>query len=96
MSRVARQRPPLRTFQGMVTASPVMDELFELVRRVARTEAPVLIRGETGTGKELVARAIHHLGPRANKPFRANNAAMLSSELFSTELFGHVRGAFTG
>ncbi len=73
-----------------------MEELFELVRRVARTEAPVLIRGETGTGKELVARAIHDLGPRGRKPFRAVNAAMLSSELLSSELFGHLRGAFTG
>jgi len=80
----------------MVTASPAMTELFDMLVRVARTEAPVLIRGETGTGKELVARAIHDLGPRTRKPFRAINAAMLSSELLSSELFGHVRGAFTG
>jgi two-component system, NtrC family, response regulator AtoC len=73
-----------------------MEALFEVVRRIARTEVPVLIRGETGTGKELVARAIHDLGPRAPRPFRAINAAMLSSELLSSELFGHVRGAFTG
>ncbi|MBC7173632.1 MAG: sigma 54-interacting transcriptional regulator, partial [Polyangiaceae bacterium] len=80
----------------LITSSPVMEELFEMVRRVARTEVPVLIRGETGTGKELVARALHALGPRAKKPFRAVNAAMLSSELLSSELFGHLRGAFTG
>ncbi|MCC6874459.1 MAG: sigma 54-interacting transcriptional regulator [Sandaracinaceae bacterium] len=91
-----RKRPAASSFQGIVSASPSMLELFDVVRRVARTEAPVLIRGETGTGKELVARAIHELGPRTRKPFRAINAAMLSSELLSSELFGHVRGAFTG
>ncbi len=80
----------------MLTASAVMRELFDLVRRIARTDASILIRGETGTGKELVARAIHALGPRKGGPFRAINCATLTPELLASELFGHVRGAFTG
>lgn len=97
MSQPVR-RPRLQTtrFHGLLTASPVMLELFELVKRVARTDASILIRGETGTGKELVARAIHELGPRASGPFRAINCATLTPELLASELFGHVRGAFTG
>jgi transcriptional regulator with PAS, ATPase and Fis domain len=80
----------------MVTEAPQMLELFELLRRVARTDASVLIRGETGTGKELVARALHEMGSRAGKPFRALNCATLTPELLASELFGHVKGAFTG
>ena len=73
-----------------------MRDLFEVIGRVARTEASVLLRGETGTGKELVARALHELSPRAAEPFRAINCATLTGELLASELFGHVRGAFTG
>lgn len=81
---------------GMATVSPQMLEFFELLKRVARTDASILIRGETGTGKELVARALHRLGPRHKAPFKALNCATLTPELLASELFGHVRGAFTG
>ncbi len=90
------KRPEASEFFGMVTASPVMLEFFERLKRVARTEASVLVRGETGTGKELVGRAIHQLSPREKGPFRAVNCALLAGELLASELFGHVRGAFTG
>ena len=83
-------------FFGMVTASDQMKEFFELIRRVSRAEVSVLIRGESGTGKELVAQAIHALSRRSQKPFRAVNCATFTSELLASELFGHVRGAFTG
>jgi two-component system response regulator AtoC len=83
-------------FHGIVTASPEMMQLFELVRKVAKTEAPVLVRGQTGAGKELFARAIHQLSTRAKGPFQAINCATLSPEMLASELFGHVKGAFTG
>lgn len=83
-------------FHGIVTRSPAMLQLFELVRRVARSEASILIRGESGTGKELTAAAIHQLSRRRAKPFKAINCATLTPELAGSELFGHVRGAFTG
>jgi two-component system response regulator AtoC len=80
----------------MIAASDDMQRVFELVRRVASSEISVLIRGESGTGKELVARALHDLSPRAKGPFRAVNCATLTGDLLASELFGHVRGAFTG
>ncbi|MEM6994587.1 MAG: sigma 54-interacting transcriptional regulator [Myxococcota bacterium] len=93
-----RSRPALDPFEfhGMVTVAPQMKSLFRLLERVAQTEASVLLRGETGTGKELAAAAIHELSPRASAAFRGINCATLTPELAASELFGHVRGAFTG
>jgi DNA-binding NtrC family response regulator len=80
----------------MVSTSPKMKLLFEQIKKVAMSNASVLIRGETGTGKELVARALHRASHRANGPFRAINCATLTPDLLASELFGHVKGAFTG
>jgi DNA-binding NtrC family response regulator len=82
--------------EGIVGRTPVMMQLFELVRTVAATASTVLITGETGTGKELVARAIHDASPRRNQRFVALNCSAIPETLLEAELFGHVRGAFTG
>ncbi|QXP94823.1 sigma-54 interaction domain-containing protein [Methylococcus capsulatus] len=81
---------------GLLTREPAMKQVFRLIRNVAETEATVLVRGESGTGKELVARAVHAESHRAREPFLAVNCAALAPSLLESELFGHVRGAFTG
>jgi two-component system, NtrC family, response regulator GlrR len=84
------------SFEEIIGASESMREVFRLMESAASTSIAVLIEGETGTGKELVARAIHRAGERAGGPFVAVNIAALSGDLLESELFGHMRGAFTG
>jgi len=81
---------------GIIGTSPAMREVYRLTRQVARSRASVLLLGETGTGKELIAGAIHRLSSRGGGPFVRVNCGALSESLLESELFGHVRGAFTG
>lgn len=102
-SRLRRENRRLREelerthrYAGMIGRSAAMQEVFALIERVAETDAPVLLTGETGTGKELVARAIHARSRRGRGPFVPVNCGALSEELLSNELFGHEKEAFTG
>ncbi len=81
---------------AVAVADPAMRRLHELIRRLARSDLPILVQGETGAGKEIVARAIHHHSPRADKSLISVNCAALPETLAESELFGHERGAFTG
>ena len=83
-------------FHGILSCNPKMHKLFETICKAAKTDASIYISGETGVGKELVARAIHAQSPRADQPFIAVNVANFSSDLLESQLFGHKKGAFTG
>jgi DNA-binding NtrC family response regulator len=85
--------PPI---PGLIGNGPAMQHIYRLTRQVAQSNASVLLLGETGTGKELIAKAIHRLSPRGSGPFVRVNCGALAENLLESELFGHVRGAFTG
>ncbi|MFH1672373.1 MAG: sigma-54 dependent transcriptional regulator [Pseudomonadota bacterium] len=96
---VIRLREELKGKDGVeeiIVKSKAMQELFELVAKVADSQATVLIQGESGTGKELIARSVHNLSSRRNKPFIAVDCGVFPEHLLQSELFGHVKGAFTG
>jgi two-component system response regulator AtoC len=100
--RLSRENRRLRSelakgfrIENFIGSSPALQEMLRQVRRVAPTKTTVLLTGESGTGKELVARALHELSPRAAMPFVAVNCGAIPAELLESELFGHVRGAFT-
>ncbi len=94
--RLRREVEERYSFASLLGKSREMQQVYELIERLAAVPSPALIIGETGTGKELVARAMHHQGPRARHAFVAVNCAALPEALLESELFGHARGAFTG
>ncbi len=93
---VERLRAETAASRGLVARSPAMKTLVRQIARIAPTEIPILVEGETGSGKELVARAIHRASARAHGPFVAENVAALDDGTLASELFGHEKGAFTG
>jgi DNA-binding NtrC family response regulator len=93
---LASDKPAIEPLPGIIGSGPAMQEVFRITRQVARSRASVLLLGETGTGKELIAHAVHELSQRRNRPFVRVNCGALSESLLESELFGHVRGAFTG
>ena len=94
--RLSNQTPYERRFEQVIGNSPALESVLEQVERVAPTDSTVLIQGETGTGKELIAHAIHSLSSRCGRPFVRLNCAAIPLDLLESELFGHEKGAFTG
>jgi formate hydrogenlyase transcriptional activator len=94
--RAIDQERDSRRFEQIIGNSPALESVLEQVEQVAPTDSTVLIQGETGTGKELIARAIHNLSARCGRPFIKLNCAAIPFDLLESELFGHERGAFTG
>jgi transcriptional regulator with PAS, ATPase and Fis domain len=94
--RALQLDPPAAPLPGIIGGSAAMQEVYRTTRQVARSSASVLLLGETGTGKELIAHAVHTLSARRDRPFVRVNCGALSESLLESELFGHVRGAFTG
>jgi two-component system, repressor protein LuxO len=98
LKRIERRLLPdsIGRFEGFIGASPPMQAVYRTIQNASASKAPIFISGESGTGKELAAEAIHHLSPRAGKPFVALNCSAIPRDLVESELFGHVKGAFTG
>ena len=90
------QEQSVRWFEKIVGTSPALEEVLDLVKLVAPTDSTALVLGETGTGKELIARAIHNISSRYGRPFVKLNCAAIPFDLLESELFGHEKGAFTG
>jgi transcriptional regulator with PAS, ATPase and Fis domain len=106
ISEIVRQQEEILTLRktldlndnyfGILGKTPAMQQLFEMIESVAQSDAPVMISGQSGTGKEMVARAVHWASPRKGQPFIKVNCAALNENLLESELFGHIKGAYTG
>ncbi|MBW1898877.1 MAG: sigma 54-interacting transcriptional regulator, partial [Deltaproteobacteria bacterium] len=98
-NQIAEFRKELKSkdgFHGLIGKTAVMKQTFDLITNAAASEAPIIVLGKSGTGKELVAQSIHDISKRNNKPFIKVNCASLTETLLESELFGHVKGAYTG